>query len=157
LGRAFCAAGVGVAQCDKALDVQTSQRLENPADTILIVEDNELNMKLFHDLLAAHGYKVLQAFDGQAGLQLAQQHHPDLIIMDVQLPGNLSGLEVTQVIKDDPELKEIPVIAVTAFAMKGDEVKVRAAGCDGYITKPISALNFLQSIKQYLCERRSAS
>lgn len=146
-----------MAQSDKNLDVQPSQRLETSADTILIVEDNELNMKLFHDLLAAHGYRVLQAFDGHAGLQLAQQHHPDLIIMDVQLPGNISGLEVTQIIKNDPELAGIPVVAVTAFAMKGDEAKVRAAGCDGYITKPISALSFLQSIKKYLSERRSAS
>ena len=145
-----------MAQCDKNLDVQPSQRMENPADTILIVEDNELNMKLFHDLLAAHRYRVLQAFDGQAGLQLAQQHHPDLIIMDVQLPGNISGLEVTQIIKNDPELAGITIVAVTAFAMKGDEAKIRAAGCDGYITKPISALSFLQSIKSHLSERSSA-
>jgi two-component system, cell cycle response regulator DivK len=146
-----------MAQCDEVLDVQPSHRREHPTETILIVEDNLLNMKLFHDLLAAQGYGVLQAFDGVAGLKLAQQHHPDLIIMDVQLPGILSGLELTQVIKKEPKLEGIPVVAVTAFAMIGDEAKVRAAGCDGYITKPISAVNFLQSIKKFLGERSSSS
>jgi len=145
-----------MALCDKTLDLQPSQRLEKAADTILIVEDNELNMKLFHDLLTAHGYRILQAFDGSAGLQLAQQHRPDLIIMDVQLPGTLSGLDVTRIIKKDPVLEGIPVIAVTAFAMKGDEAKIRAVGCDGYITKPISALSFLQSIKLHFSNRSSA-
>jgi two-component system cell cycle response regulator DivK len=87
---------------------------ETLTKTILVVEDNELNMKLFNDLLSAHGYKVLRASDGSAGLQLTREHHPDLIVMDVQLPGGLSGLDVTRSLKEDDELKTIPVIAVTA-------------------------------------------
>jgi two-component system cell cycle response regulator DivK len=123
---------------------------QGESKTVLIVEDNELNMKLFHDLLVACGYKVLQAFEGIAGLQLAKQHRPDLIIMDVQLPGTLSGLDVTRSLKQVDELRSIPVVAVTAFAMKGDEGKVREAGCDGYITKPISVKDFLAAVREYL-------
>ena len=107
-------------------------------------------MKLFHDLLASCGYKVLQAFEGLAGLQMAQQHRPDLIIMDVQLPGTLSGLDVTRSLKQVDELRSIPVVAVTAFAMKGDEARVREAGCDGYITKPIAVKDFLAAVREYL-------
>jgi two-component system, cell cycle response regulator DivK len=118
--------------------------------TILVVEDNELNMKLFNDLLSAHGYKVLKAFNGSAGLELTRQHHPDLIVMDVQLPGGISGLDVTRSLKEDDEFKAIPVIAVTAFAMKGDDKKILDAGCDAYMPKPISALRFLESIKGFL-------
>ena len=118
--------------------------------TILVVEDNELNMKLFNDLLSAHGYKVLRASDGNAGLLLTKQLHPDLIVMDVQLPGGVSGLDVTRSLKDDDDLKAIPVIAVTAFAMKGDDKKILEAGCDAYMPKPISALRFLESIKGFL-------
>ncbi|HEX6120715.1 MAG TPA: response regulator, partial [Dongiaceae bacterium] len=92
--------------------------------TILIVEDNELNMKLFHDLIQAHGYNILQTKDGMEALKLARQHKPDLILMDIQLP-EVSGLEVTKWIKEDDNLKSIPIIAVTAFAMKGDEEKIR--------------------------------
>ena len=118
--------------------------------TILVVEDNELNMKLFNDLLSSHGYKVLKAMDGNAGLELTRQHRPDLIVMDVQLPGGLSGLDVTRSLKEDDNLKAIPVIAVTAFAMKGDDKKILAAGCDAYMPKPISAMRFLESIKGLL-------
>ena len=100
------------------------------AKRVLIVEDNDLNMKLFHDLLEAHGYDILQTKDGMEALQLARQHHPDLILMDIQLP-EVSGLEVTKWIKEDDELKSIPIIAVTAFAMKGDEEKIREGGCEG--------------------------
>ena len=96
------------------------------AKTVIIVEDNELNMKLFNDLLEAHGYKTLQTKDGRQALELAQRHHPDLIIMDIQLP-EVSGLEVTRWIKSDDAIKDIPIIAVTAFAMKGDEEKIREA------------------------------
>src|SRR5882724_8013658 len=96
--------------------------------TILVVEDNELNMKLFHDLLEAHGYNILQTRDGMEALKLARQHRPDLILMDIQLP-EVSGLEVTKWIKEDDALKAIPIIAVTAFAMKGDEEKIREGGC----------------------------
>src|SRR5205807_10059891 len=92
------------------------------ARTVLIVEDNELNMKLFHDLLDAHGYKTIQTRDGLEALDLARKHRPDLILMDIQLP-EVSGLEVTKWLKEDDNLKAIPVIAVTAFAMKGDEEK----------------------------------
>ena len=118
--------------------------------TILVVEDNELNMKLFNDLLSSHGYKVLKASDGSAGLELTRQHHPDLIVMDVQLPGGVSGLDVTRSLKEDDDLKAIPVIAVTAFAMKGDDKKILDAGCDAYMPKPISAMRFLESIKGFL-------
>jgi len=117
--------------------------------TVLIVEDNELNMKLFHDLLDAHGYKTIQTADGMEALSLARAHRPDLILMDIQLP-EVSGLEVTKWIKDDDELKKIPVIAVTAFAMKGDEEKIREGGCEAYISKPISVTHFLETVKRFL-------
>jgi len=116
---------------------------------VLIVEDNDLNMKLFHDLLEAHGYDILQTKDGMEALKLARQHHPDLILMDIQLP-EVSGLEVTKWIKEDEELRAIPVIAVTAFAMKGDEEKIREGGCEAYIAKPISVANFLQTVARFL-------
>lgn len=117
--------------------------------TVLIVEDNELNMKLFHDLLDAHGYATLQTKDGMEALELARSHNPDLILMDIQLP-EVSGLEVTKWIKEDDNLKSIPVIAVTAFAMKGDEQKIRDGGCEAYISKPISVTNFLETVKFHL-------
>lgn len=117
--------------------------------TVLIVEDNELNMKLFHDLLDAHGYKTIQTADGMEALNLARTHRPDLILMDIQLP-EVSGLEVTKWIKDDDDLKKIPVIAVTAFAMKGDEEKIREGGCEAYISKPISVTHFLETVKRFL-------
>ena len=117
--------------------------------TILIVEDNELNMKLFHDLLEAHGYDTLQTKDGMEALRLARLHRPDLILMDIQLP-EVSGLEVTKWIKEDDELRMIPIIAVTAFAMKGDEEKIREGGCEAYIAKPISVANFLETVERFL-------
>ncbi len=116
---------------------------------VLIVEDNDLNMKLFHDLLEAHGYATLQTKDGMEALKLARQHHPDLILMDIQLP-EVSGLEVTKWIKEDDDLKAIPIIAVTAFAMKGDEEKILEGGCEGYIAKPISVVNFLQTVERFV-------
>jgi two-component system cell cycle response regulator DivK len=106
-------------------------------------------MKLFHDLLEAHGYDTLQTKDGLEALQLARQHHPDLILMDIQLP-EVSGLEVTKWIKEDEDLKGIPIVAVTAFAMKGDEEKIREGGCEAYIAKPISVLGFLRTVEQFL-------
>jgi two-component system cell cycle response regulator DivK len=115
--------------------------------TILIVEDNELNMKLFHDLLEAHGYATLQTKDGNEALKLARQHHPNLILMDIQLP-EVSGLEVTRWIKSEDGIRHIPVIAVTAFAMKGDEEKIREGGCEAYIAKPISVTNFMEVIER---------
>jgi two-component system cell cycle response regulator DivK len=117
--------------------------------TVLIVEDNELNMKLFHDLLEAHGYVTLQARTGAEALKVAAERRPDLIIMDIQLP-EISGLQVTKELKSDPALAAIPVIAVTAFAMKGDEERIRAGGCEDYIAKPISVSGFLEKVKRYL-------
>ncbi len=119
------------------------------AKTILIVEDNDLNMKLINDLLQAHGYETMQTMDGRDVLQLAHENRPDLIIMDIQLP-EISGLEVTKMLKADDELKDIPVIAVTAFAMKGDEEKIREGGCEGYIAKPISVPTFLETVAKFL-------
>lgn len=117
--------------------------------TVMIVEDNELNMKLFNDLLQAQGYNTVQSLDGRDILKLARQHCPDLILMDVQLPG-ISGVELTKALKADAELKNIPIIAVTAFAMKGDEEKIREGGCNGYISKPISIPIFLETITKFI-------
>ncbi|MBO0766419.1 MAG: response regulator [Hyphomicrobiaceae bacterium] len=119
--------------------------------TVMIVEDNELNMKLFHDLLAAHGYRTLQTRSGMEALRLARDERPDLILMDIQLP-EVSGLEVTKWLKDDEELADIPVIAVTAFAMKGDEERIRRGGCEAYISKPISIASFLDAVRRHLGE-----
>lgn len=119
------------------------------AKTVLIVEDNELNMKLFHDLLEAHGIDTIECNNGLEVLKIAREKKPDLILMDIQLP-EVSGLDVTRWLKDDPSLKEIPVIAVTAFAMKGDEEKIREGGCEDYISKPISVTRFLEVIQKYL-------
>ncbi|MFN3959966.1 MAG: response regulator [Parvularculaceae bacterium] len=117
--------------------------------TVLVVEDNELNMKLFNDLLEAHGYAVVQARTGPEALAAARRERPDLILMDIQLP-EISGLQVTQEILKDPRLADVPVIAVTAFAMKGDEERIRAGGCRDYISKPISVASFLEKVKRYL-------
>ena len=111
--------------------------------TVMIVEDNELNMKLFHDLLEAHGYHPIGTRDGIEALDLARKHRPDLILMDIQLP-EVSGLEVTKWLKEDPELKAIPVVAVTAFAMKHDEERIR------YLSKPISVAKFIETIRGFL-------
>ena len=118
------------------------------AKTVMIVEDNELNMKLFHDLLEAHGYRTVETRSGVEAVELARAHRPDLIIMDIQLP-EISGLDVTRKLKADPELKVIPVVAVTAFAMKGDEERIRAGGCEAYLSKPISVARFLETVRQY--------
>jgi two-component system, cell cycle response regulator DivK len=119
------------------------------AKKVLIVEDNDLNMKLFNDLLEAHGYFTLQTKDGVEALRMARQHRPDLILMDIQLP-EVSGLEVTKWLKEDDELRAIPVIAVTAFAMKGDEEKIREGGCEAYIAKPISVASFMRTVERFL-------
>jgi len=116
---------------------------------VLIVEDNELNMKLFKDLLEAHDIDSVQTSNGFEVLDLARQEEPDLILMDIQLP-EVSGLEITKWLKDDDELKSIPVIAVTAFAMKGDEQKIREGGCEDYLSKPISVVSFLETINKHL-------
>lgn len=116
---------------------------------VLIVEDNELNMKLFRDLLQAHEIETIETSNGQNVLELARDEHPDLIIMDIQLP-EVSGLEVTKWLKEDEELCSIPIIAVTAFAMKGDEEKIREGGCEDYISKPISVTHFISIVQKHL-------
>ena len=120
--------------------------------TVLIVEDNELNMKLFNDLLEAHGYRTIQTRNGVEAVELTRLHMPDLILMDIQLP-EVSGLQVTQWIKDDEKLRHIPVIAVTAFAMKGDEEKIRQGGCEAYLSKPISVAKFVETVRNYLDDK----
>jgi two-component system cell cycle response regulator DivK len=122
-----------------------------PGKTVLIVEDNELNMKLFHDLLDVHGYSTVQTRNGLEALKLAREHKPQLIIMDIQLP-EVSGLEVTRWLKDDDELRDIPVVAVTAFAMKGDEERIRQGGCEAYISKPISVGGFIETVRRFIGE-----
>jgi two-component system cell cycle response regulator DivK len=124
-------------------------RVSMTVKKVLIVEDNELNMKLFHDLLDAQGYDTLQTREGLSALALAREHRPDLILMDIQLP-EISGLEVTKWLKEDEELSHIPVIAVTAFAMKGDEDRIRQGGCEAYISKPISVGYFLDTVRRFL-------
>ncbi len=117
--------------------------------TILVVEDHELNMKLFHDLLDAHGYNTILTSDGVEALRLAREHRPDLVLLDIQLP-ELSGLEVAKQLKSDENLKAIPIVAVTAFAMKGDEEKILEGGCEAYIAKPISVANLLETVQKLL-------
>jgi two-component system cell cycle response regulator DivK len=119
------------------------------AKTVLIVEDNELNMKLFRDLLEAHGYETSGTSNGFEALDLVRKLRPDLILMDIQLP-QVSGLEVTRWIKDDPELRAIPVVAVTAFAMKGDEERIREGGCEAYLSKPISVGKFIETVRRFI-------
>ena len=119
------------------------------AKTVLIVEDNELNMKLFRDLLEAHGYQTSGTSNGFEALDLVRKLRPDLILMDIQLP-QVSGLEVTRWIKDDPELRAIPVVAVTAFAMKGDEERIREGGCEAYLSKPISVGKFIETVRRFI-------
>ena len=122
---------------------------EHSKKLVMIVEDNELNLKLFRDLLEAHGYATLHTSNGFEVLDLAHQNNPDLILMDIQLP-EVSGLEITSWLKADTELKTIPIIAVTAFAMRGDEEKIRAGGCDDYLSKPIAVHQFIATVKKYL-------
>jgi len=122
---------------------------------VLIVEDNELNMKLFKDLLEAHGISTVQTREGRNAVDFIRAEMPDLIIMDIQLP-EISGLEITKIVKADPQLKAIPIIAVTAFAMKGDEQKIREGGCEDYISKPISVIKFIEVVKKHLEKPESA-
>lgn len=123
--------------------------------TVLVVEDNELNMRLFCDLLDAFGFQTLQCRDGAKAVELARQHKPDLIIMDIQLP-EVSGLDITRWIKDDESIRAIPVLAVTAFAMRADEQRVREAGCEGYLSKPIQMKSFLSTVQDLVDDRKAA-
>ena len=119
--------------------------------TALIVEDNALNLKLMRDLLEASGIETLQTKDGARALEMVREHRPDIVLMDIQLP-DVSGLDVTRKLKADPDLRAIPIIAVTALALRGDEERVLEAGCDAYISKPISVANFLQEVRRFLGE-----
>ncbi len=117
---------------------------------ILIVEDNPTNMKLTSNVLTRVGcYEVLEARDAELGIRLARNERPDLILMDVQLPA-MNGLMATRLLKDDQSTRDIPIIALTAFAMKDDERKMLSAGCDGYISKPIRYREFLKTVKSFL-------
>ncbi len=113
--------------------------------TILVVEDNELNLRLFCDLLGAHGYTAHPVRDGRDCLTKAHEVQPDLVIMDIQLP-HVSGLELIGQLKADPVLKAVPIMAVTAYAGKGDEEQIRAAGAEAYVSKPISVIKFIESV-----------
>ena len=117
--------------------------------TVMIIEDNELNMKLFGDLLKVSGYETVQFGDGKKAVENTRSHMPDLLLVDIQLP-EVSGLQVIRAIKAEDDLRDIPVIAVTAFAMKGDEERIREAGCDAYISKPIVVGQFIADVKRYI-------
>ena len=123
--------------------------------TVLIVEDNVLNMRLFNDLLENSGYTTLQCSDGAKAGALAVEHAPDLIIMDIQLP-EVSGLDITRWLKDDARTQNIPVLAVTAFAMRTDEQLVREAGCEGYLSKPIQIRSFLKKVDELVSAKSRA-
>jgi two-component system cell cycle response regulator DivK len=116
---------------------------------ILIVEDQEDNRAILRDLLSQAGYDLIEATDGGEGVDLAHKERPDLILMDIQLPV-LDGYEATRRIKADAQLQAIPIIAVTSYALSGDEAKARAAGCDGYVTKPFSPRQLLAKVRQYM-------
>jgi len=118
-------------------------------NTILVIEDNELNMELLRDILKIGKYRVLEAVDAETGINLAREHQPDLILMDIQLPG-MDGLSACQIIRRDLKLVDVPIVIITSFAMSGDEEKARAAGCSSYLTKPIDTRNFLKEIDQNL-------
>jgi len=118
-------------------------------ETVLVIEDNEMNMKLIRALLTICKYRVLEAVDAETGIQKAHEHKPDLILMDVQLPG-MDGLSATRLILEDPDLRRVPVVAITSYAMQNDEEKALEAGCAGYITKPIDTRKFLEDIGRHL-------
>ena len=118
---------------------------------ILVIEDTEDNRQIIRDLLSSVGYELIEAADGAAGVALAQQEHPDLILMDIQLP-EIDGYEATRRIRAVPELAKVPIIAVTSYALSGDEAKTREAGCDGYVAKPFSPRQLLAKVREFLPE-----
>ena len=118
-------------------------------EKILVIEDNQMNMMLVRDLLQLDGYTVMEAMDAEKGVELAREHLPDLILMDIQLPG-MDGLEATRIICQDPVLKTVPVVALTSYAMKGDELIAREAGCVGYIAKPLDTRSFNNTVSGFL-------
>jgi two-component system cell cycle response regulator DivK len=117
--------------------------------TILVVEDTEDNRRILRDLLGSAGYHMIEAYDGAEGVAKASEHKPDLILMDIQMPV-MDGYEATRRIKADPALKAIPVIAVTSYALSGDEEKARTAGCDGYVAKPFSPRQMLAKVREII-------
>ncbi len=119
------------------------------SQTILVIEDQEDNRRILRDLLSSAGFKIVEAIDGERGVAAAAAHVPDLILMDIQLPV-IDGYEATRQIKARPELRHIPIIAVTSYALSGDEAKARAAGCDDYVTKPFSPRQLLAKVKGHL-------
>ncbi len=125
--------------------------MQNWGQVVLVIEDNEINMRLFRDILEAHSYHVSEATNGMEGWRSACVRQPDLIVMDIQLP-DVSGLEVTGWLKDDDNLKSVPIIAVSAFAVAGDDKKILKSGCDAFIPKPISIPKFLQTIERLFAE-----
>lgn len=122
---------------------------------ILIVEDNELNLRLFCDLLRAHGFVVEPVRDGREAVERARGFGPDLIVMDIQMP-HVTGLELIERMKDDSALRSIPIMAVTAYAAKGDEERIRDAGAEGYVSKPISVMRFVEAVRGLLAARPAA-
>lgn len=116
---------------------------------VLIVEDNELNLKLFHDLLLIQNHEVIMSRDGLNVLEIVTKQRPDLILMDIQLNG-ISGMDLIRDLKQNLETKKIPIIAITAFAMKKDEIKISESGCDFYISKPVSIDNFFSAVKRFI-------
>jgi two-component system cell cycle response regulator DivK len=116
---------------------------------VLVIEDHEDNRRILRDLLTSAGYEPIEAVTGEEGVALAETQRPDLILMDIQLPG-LDGYEATRRIKANPDLRHIPIIAVTSYALSGDEVKAKEAGCDGYVTKPFSPRALLAKVREYL-------
>lgn len=129
---------------------------ERVGQKILVVEDNELNLKLFCDLLRAHGFEAEPVRDGREAVERARAFAPDLIIMDIQMP-HISGLEIIDQLKLDEELKQIPIMAVTAYAAKGDEERIRAAGAEGYVSKPISVMKFVEAVGALLVPAQPAA
>ncbi len=119
------------------------------SQTVLLIEDQEDNRRILRDLLTSAGFEIVEAVDGEAGVAAARAHVPDLILMDIQLPV-IDGLEATRRIKARPELRHIPIIAVTSYALSGDEAKAREAGCDDYVTKPFRPRQLLAKIKEQL-------
>ena len=118
---------------------------------ILVIEDTEDNRQIIRDLLSSVGYELIEAADGTEGVAMARSHRPDLILMDIQLPG-MDGYEATRQIRATPALAKVPIIAVTSYALSGDEAKTRAAGCDGYVAKPFSPRQLLAKIREFLPE-----
>ena len=129
--------------------MQTADEPQSEAKTVLVVEDNALNLKLFVDLLDYHGYRPLTTTLGRTAIELARQHRPDLVLLDIQLP-DITGMEVAHQLKAHEDTQTIPIIAVTAFAMAGDRQQVLASGCDDYLPKPFNVQAFLRVLERYI-------